>query len=84
MRLLTAPRSAPEIDLACCTFIDSLGVAAGRGREGDAQRDRAVAIATAKPQARRILELTGSIRCRLLLDSREAIAKLSDEQAGDH
>ncbi len=83
--VLTAPHGALLIDLACCTFIDSLGVAAlVEGAKVMLERDRAVAIATAKPQTRRILELTGVDSLLPVCWTRdEAIARLGDEQAGD-
>ncbi len=58
--VVTKPRGALLIDLASCTFIDSLGVAAlVEGAKAMLEQDRGVVIATGKPQARHILELTG-------------------------
>ncbi len=78
--VVAEPHGALLIDLACCTFIDSLGVAAlVEAAKGMSERDRAVAIATAKPQARRILELTGLDALLSLCWTRdEAIAVLGE------
>lgn len=58
--VLTAPDDALLVDLAGCTFIDSLGIASlVRGARELLERGRAVAVAVPSPQVRRTLALTG-------------------------
>lgn len=58
--VVTKPEGALLIDLSSCAFLDSVGVATlVEGAKAMLEQGRGVAIATGKPQARHILELTG-------------------------